>query len=80
MVYSTGALAICRQVKDLLGEERGFVFASRKIETSDPRELTEAFLKEELDTGNGVSDGTTLTRPAVSNTSFARPKGPGRRR
>lgn len=82
MVYSTGAVVIFRQVRELLGEERGFAIAPRKIETSDPRELTEAFLKEELNTGNGTSDGkgATSTRPAVSNTSFARPKGPGRRR
>lgn len=79
MVYSTGALIIFREVRAILGEERGFVLAPRKIETSDPRELTEAFLREEL---SGVSDenGAALARPAVSNTSFARPKGPGRRR
>lgn len=82
MVYSTGAGIIFRQVRDLLGEERGFALASRKIETSDPKELTGAFLREELALGNGASDGNNdaLTRPAVSNTSFARPKGPGRRR
>jgi twinfilin-like protein len=82
MVYSTGAGVIFRQTRDLLGEERGFAFAARKIETSDPRELTEAFLKEELALGNGTGDGNnnTVTRLAVSSTSFARPKGPGRRR
>ncbi|KAF8432416.1 actin depolymerizing protein [Boletus edulis BED1] len=80
MVYSTGAGIIFRQARDLLGEERGFVLASRKIETSDPRELTGTFLKEELGVGNAASDGnSTLARP-VSNASFARPKGPGRRR
>lgn len=75
MVYSTGAVVIFRQVKALLGEECGFVFAPRKIETSDPRELTGAFLEAELSIGDGK--GTTVTRSAVS---FARPKGPGRRR
>jgi len=80
MVYSTGALIIFREVRAILGEERGFVLATRKIETSDPGELTEAFLREELNTGNGISDGNTLARSTASNTSFARPKGPGRRR
>ncbi|KAI9569001.1 actin depolymerizing protein [Boletus coccyginus] len=82
MVYSTGAGVIFRQVRELLGEEHGFVLAARKIETSDPRELTEGFLKEELGLGNGTGlDGNdTLARSAVSSTSFARPKGPGRRR
>lgn len=78
MVYSTGAGGIFRQVKEMLGEQRGFALASRKIETSDPRELTAAFLREELALGNGTGDGNnSSTRPA----SFARPKGPaGRRR
>lgn len=82
MVYSTGAGIIFRQVRELLGEEHGFALAARKIETSDPRELTEGFLKEELGLGNGTGlDGNdTLARSAVSSTSFARPKGPGRRR
>lgn len=80
MVYSTGAGVIFRQVRELLGEERGFVLAARKIETSDPKELTEGFLKEELGLGSGTSlDGNdSLTR--ASSTPFARPRGPGRRR
>lgn len=78
MVYSTGAVVIHRQVRELLGEERGFALASRKIETSDPRELTEAFLKEELNIGNGTDNGKDTN--SVTRTSFARPKGPGRRR
>lgn len=78
MVYSTGAGAIFRQVRDILGEQRGFVLASRKLETSDPGELTATFLKEELALENG---NNALTQPAPgSSTSFARPKGPGRRR
>lgn len=80
MVYSTGAVVILRQVKDLLGEESGFVLAPRKIETSDPTELTEAFLKEELSIGNGTKDGKDANTVNVTRTSFARPKGPGRRR
>lgn len=79
MVYSTGAGVIFRQVRDLLGEERGFAFAPRKIETSDPRELTEAFLKEELALGNGTSDGNNTVTRSVESRPFARPKGPGRR-
>lgn len=78
MIYSTGAVFVLKQVRELLGEERGFALASRKIETSDPRELTEAFLKEEFNIVNGTSsekDANTIPR-----TSFARPKGPGRRR
>ncbi|KAH0830339.1 hypothetical protein J3R83DRAFT_1731 [Lanmaoa asiatica] len=78
MVYSTGAGVIFRHMKDLLGEERGFAVASRKIETSDPRELTEAFLKDELNIGNETNNGKDAN--TLTCTSFARPKGPGRRR
>ncbi|KIJ17140.1 hypothetical protein PAXINDRAFT_167919 [Paxillus involutus ATCC 200175] len=80
MVYSSGALIFFRKVKSLLGDESGFVLAQRKIETSDPKELTEAFLKEELDLGNSDGNGGGNNNPRSGGKPFARPKGPGRRR
>ncbi|KAF9234031.1 actin depolymerizing protein [Melanogaster broomeanus] len=80
MVYSSGALIVFRQAKTLLGDDDNFVLATRKIETSDPKELTEAFLKEELNLGNSTGNGGDDTRTETPKAPFARPKGPGRRR
>ncbi|KIJ63252.1 hypothetical protein HYDPIDRAFT_113217 [Hydnomerulius pinastri MD-312] len=82
MVYSSGALFIFRSVKALLGDESTFVLASRKIETTDPKELNEAYLKEELNFGEGIGNGgdNNAGTDGAPKPAFARPKGPGRRR
>ncbi|KAG6891321.1 hypothetical protein C0992_008775, partial [Termitomyces sp. T32_za158] len=50
-------------------------FASRKIETSDPSELDEAYLKAELG-----FDVLPLESAAEEKKPFARPRGPARKR
>ncbi|KAF9228719.1 actin depolymerizing protein [Gyrodon lividus] len=82
MVYSSGALIVFRKVKSLLGDDTSFDLAPRRIETSDPKELTEAFLKEELDLDNNGpnSRGNDTRGERGSTVLFAKPKGPGRRR
>jgi twinfilin-like protein len=51
--------------------------ASRKVETSDPKEIDEAFMKAEL----GLESGTgTPVGGAEEKKSFSRPKGPARTR
>ncbi|KIM55952.1 hypothetical protein SCLCIDRAFT_1220783 [Scleroderma citrinum Foug A] len=77
MVYSSGALLIFREAKTLLESTSNFSLAARKIETSDPSEITEAYLKQELGFSEGIGNDSynSGTRAA-----FTRPKGPGRRR
>jgi twinfilin len=77
MVYSSAALLVYQAAKSLLESAGGDGLAGRKIETSDPHELDEAFLKAGLRIGlsNEVPTSTTS-----QSQPFARPKGPGRRR
>lgn len=65
-------------VKNILNSSSCLInVRSRKIETSDPQELNEAFLITELgldaDKESGIVAGD-------SSKAFARPKGPPRRR
>lgn len=81
MVYSSGALFIFRKVKEFLGEESNFVLAPRKLETSDPTELNERYLKHELSFGEGAGNGSDNNGgEGIPKPAFARPKGPARRR
>ncbi|KAI0082787.1 actin depolymerizing protein [Panus rudis PR-1116 ss-1] len=82
MLYSCGTLSVYRSAKELLGDSVPLV--ERKVETSDPKEIDEAFLKSELGlTGSGGSsnhgNGQSTPLPPSTN-AFARPKGPARRR
>lgn len=65
--------------KNLLGVTS---LLERKIETSDPTELTEDYLKLELGLTDDQSSGTGTPQvvQAGDKQTFARPKGPGRRR
>ncbi len=79
MLYSSGAGAVFRSAKELLGA--GSPLLERKVETSDPRELTEDHLKAELGlsaTRTG-SHGTTTPTTSLEKKPFARPRGPPRR-
>lgn len=78
MLYSSGSSGTHQTAKTLLtASSPSIVIASRKIETSDPKELDEAFLRLEL---GKTADGTTANA-AVTNKPFAKPRGPaGRRR
>jgi len=82
MIYSSGFLSTYRAAKVVLGDAAEFL-AERKIETSEPSELNEDFIKFELGlTGSAAVTSGTST-PASANEekkAFARPKGPGRKR
>ncbi|KAI0928660.1 hypothetical protein AcW2_004599 [Taiwanofungus camphoratus] len=82
MLYSSGARSVFQWAKDILSSsDFPSVLASRKIETSDPNELNEAFLTAELrltDLPSTMNSG--LAAEEVQRKPFARPKGPGRRR
>lgn len=78
MVYSSGALAIFREAKALLEATPSFLLAPKKLETSDPSELTEQYLMQELGFNNLTADSTHNS--ATQGSAFARPRGPARRR
>jgi twinfilin-like protein len=75
MVYSSGATSVFQKVKSLLSSSSS-ILSPRKIESTDPKELTEEFLVGELGFGQ-VNDNAVN---GIPKTSFSRPKGPGRRR
>jgi twinfilin-like protein len=82
MLYSSGAIGVFASAKTILGPESSSVLASKKIETSDPKEIDEAFIRAELgveESAPGSGAGTPSLRDDEKK-PFARPKGPGRRR
>lgn len=81
MLYSSAVLFVVKQVKTLLDAVgSASTLSSRKVETSDPAELDEAYLVSAL----GLSDTDGPTKAAATDApekkAFARPKGPGRKR
>ncbi|KAF9483870.1 actin depolymerizing protein [Pholiota conissans] len=77
MLYSSGSTTTYQAAKHLLASLTPTVtLATRKIETSDPKELDEAYLITEL----GLSLIDDSTAAANLPKAFARPKGPPRRR
>jgi len=83
MIYSSAAMSTYLAVKDFLAETGStFPLATKRIETSDPTELNEAFLKAGLNlvalAGTIVNDGAR--QDDAAKPSFARPRGPARRR
>ncbi|KAF8654072.1 hypothetical protein AX16_003605 [Volvariella volvacea WC 439] len=80
MLYSSGSSSVFQTAKSLFSEStHRSRLASRKVETSDPNELTEACLRAEL----GLVDENTSavgTDAREEKKGFARPKGPARRR
>lgn len=77
MVYSSGALIIFREAKALLETTSKFSLVQRKVETSNPSELTEEYLKQELGFGEKAENDSN---DSGTRAAFTRPKGPGRRR
>lgn len=65
MIYSSGASSVLAIAKD------NGVSIIRKVETSDPKEVNETFIRAELGLNN-LSAGD-------EKKPFARPKGPARR-
>ncbi|KAI0332117.1 actin depolymerizing protein [Cubamyces sp. BRFM 1775] len=84
MLYSSAALSVVRNVKDILGSSGSTsTLASRKVETSDPSELDEKYLAAELGlVGSDAPTGATGLPSELPDNKpkFARPKGPGRKR
>ncbi|KAF9068699.1 hypothetical protein BDP27DRAFT_1421687 [Rhodocollybia butyracea] len=76
MVYSSGCSGVFQAAKTLLSSSSSHLNA-RKIETSDPAELDEAYLKSELALDTMES---TATSAGDAARSFARPRGPARKR
>lgn len=79
MVYSTGALAVHRDAKAILGGSASFL-VDRKIETSNPEELDETFIADRLGHQDQSAPGFGTTTPQPENLLRSRPKAPGRKR
>ncbi|KAK0228061.1 actin depolymerizing protein [Armillaria fumosa] len=79
MLYSTSAYPIYMVAKTLLHPD---TVAARRIETSDPKEITEGYLKIELklSSDNSVSQNASEVLDGGEKKPFAKPKGPNRRR
>ncbi|CAL1705028.1 unnamed protein product [Somion occarium] len=79
MLYSSGARSTFHIAKTVLGATS---LLERKIETSDPKELTEEYLKLELGLldSNDAASAIPLAIDGDEKKPFARPKGPGRRK
>jgi twinfilin-like protein len=81
MVYATASRAVFHSARSLL-QGTTSVISDKRIETSDPKELGEKYLKAELGLGEGSTDnsGTPVNNNHEDKKPFARPKGPPRRR
>ncbi|KAK0458435.1 actin depolymerizing protein [Desarmillaria tabescens] len=78
MLYSTSAYPIYMVAKTLLPPDS---VATRRIETSDPKELTEDYLKTELKfTSDDGAPNASEVLDGGEKKPFAKPKGPNRRR
>jgi twinfilin-like protein len=83
MLYSSGSYAVFRYAKSIVTSVGlTSVFASRKIETSDPTELDESYLKSELNLSQELvsrSGSHGLTENPEEKKAFAKPRGPARK-
>jgi len=84
MLYSSAAMSTYLAVKDFLAEIGStFPLAAKRIETSDPGELNEAFLKAGLNIDgppDTIANSTGTRQDGLEKPSFARPRGPAKRR
>ncbi|KZV69454.1 actin depolymerizing protein [Peniophora sp. CONT] len=78
MLYSAGAASVFSTAKSLLPPGR---LASRKLETSDPSELSSKFFRDELGSGAESAAGSRSGSgtPGAGGGGFAKPRGPARR-
>ncbi|PPR08099.1 hypothetical protein CVT24_010560 [Panaeolus cyanescens] len=74
MLYSSASNTTYHSLKVSLAEEPAITLAPKRIETSDPSELTNQFLETELGYNSSSPPAPTQQK------AFARPKGPPRRR
>jgi twinfilin-like protein len=83
MLYSSGSYAIFQYAKSIVSSVGlTSVFASQKIETSDPMELDESYLKSELNLSQELisrSGSHGLTENLEENKAFVKPRGPARK-
>ena len=93
MLYSCAFNFLYVQAKALFQEDARCTLLARKIETSEPRELDERYLRDslgaaldEIETGRteeaNVSEGATpvgAPSPLSEERKFAKPRGPARR-
>ncbi|KAG2120031.1 actin depolymerizing protein [Suillus clintonianus] len=84
MLYSSAAMSTYLAAKDLLAEIGStFPLATKRIETSDPTELDEAFLKTSLnhdEPAGSITNNSGARQDDPAKPSFAKPRGPARRR
>ncbi|EIW85446.1 actin depolymerizing protein [Coniophora puteana RWD-64-598 SS2] len=81
MTYSAGSGSVARAIETILKDNgSAFVVSKRKIETSDPAEVDEAFLKSLYEFNAPRSAGGGAVPEVKPDRGFARPKGPARRR
>ncbi|KAG1748929.1 actin depolymerizing protein [Suillus paluster] len=82
MLYSSAAMSTYLAVKDFLAETGStFPLATKRVETSDPMELDEAFIKAGLNLDGPASTVANNARQDdPAKPSFAKPRGPARRR
>lgn len=82
MLYSSGMLLVFHHAKSLV--EPRATLVTRKVETSDPGELNEHFLRSvlgpNLDSLSPHGSGASTPAQEDQKPLFARPKGPPRRR
>lgn len=65
MLYSSGSVAVYRSASDLLSSIDGASpLATRKVETSDPKEITAKFLTDELAVSSTSSSSSSITTRA----------------
>lgn len=86
MVYSSASVSLYESAKVLLASSASSL-ATRKVQTSEPGEINEQFLRTEFgfnDTSSGPagSSGSSgvPTDAAEAKKPFAKPRGPGRRK
>lgn len=84
MLYSSAAMSTYLAAKDFFAETGSiFPLATKRIETSDPAELDEAFLKAGLNhdgSAGAIVNNNSARQDDPAKSSFAKPKGPVRRR
>ncbi|KAI0693281.1 actin depolymerizing protein [Cytidiella melzeri] len=86
MLYSCSTVSVSRQASKLL-EDSPSKLLTRKVQTSDPKELNEAFLRADLasvlessDPATPGGSGTSTPVHHADKPAFARPRGPARKR
>jgi twinfilin-like protein len=81
MVYASGFNAVFIAAQTLLADSPA-PLNTRKIETSTPAEIDEAYLRSELDLSSGQGTPAGVSTPVGNDDEkkpFARPRGPKRR-